>query len=68
METTVLKIDGMTCGGCAKSVTRALTAVPGVSKAEVSLEQAQATVEFDPGRVDPARLAEAVEDAGFSIP
>jgi len=68
METTVLKIDGMTCGGCAKSVARALTALPGVSKAEVSLEQAQATVEFDPRRVDPARLAEAVEDAGFSIP
>ena len=66
METTVVKIGGMTCAGCAKSVARALTAVHGVSKAEVSLAQAQATIEFDPAQVSRARLAEAVEDAGFS--
>jgi copper chaperone len=60
------KVAGMTCGGCVKSLTRALTAVPGVAKAEVSLELGQAVIDFDPGKVSQARLTEAIEDAGFS--
>ena len=38
MQTVTLNIDGMTCGGCVKSVTRLLEGVEGVEKAEVSLE------------------------------
>ena len=38
MQTITLNIDGMTCGGCVKSVTRLLEGVEGVEKAEVSLE------------------------------
>lgn len=65
METTTLKVGGMSCGGCVKSITGVLTALPGVSKAEVSLEQAQAVVEFDAAQVSRAQLAAAIEDAGF---
>ena len=36
METTTIKVDGMSCGGCVKSVTGVLTALDGVAKAEVS--------------------------------
>jgi len=32
----------MSCGGCVKSVTNVLTALPGVAKAEVSLESKSA--------------------------
>ena len=38
METTILKIDGMTCGGCVASVTRVLKAIPGVEQADVDPE------------------------------
>ena len=65
MQTITLNIGGMTCGGCAKSVTRILEGVNGVAKAEVSLEQKNAVVEFDPAQTDPAVLIEAVEDGGF---
>ena len=50
METLTLHIDGMTCGGCVKSVTRILTGIEGVAKAEVSLENKNAVIEFDPAK------------------
>ncbi len=65
METTTLKVGGMSCGGCVKSIIGVLSALPGVSKAEVSLEQAQAVVEFDAAQVSREQLAAAIEDAGF---
>ena len=65
MQTITLNIEGMTCGGCVKSITRILEGVNGVAKAEVSLEQKNSVVEFDPAQTDPAVLIEAVEDGGF---
>jgi len=65
METTTIKVGGMSCGGCVKSVTGVLTALDGVAKAEVSLEQKQAVVEFDAGKVTRDQLKAVIEDAGF---
>ena len=65
METTTIKVGGMSCGGCVKSVAGVLTALDGVAQAAVSLEQAQAVIEFDPARVRREQLALAIEDAGF---
>ena len=65
MQTLTLKIDGMTCGGCVKSVTTVLENLEGVEKAEVSLENADAIISFDESKIQPAALIEAVEDAGF---
>ena len=65
METTVIKVCGMSCGGCVKTVTNVLGKLAGVGKVEVSLEKAQAVIEFDPARASRAQLEKAVEDAGF---
>jgi copper chaperone len=65
METTTLKVGGMSCGGCVKSVTGVLEALPGVGKAQVSLEKGEAQVDFDAGRVTREAMLQAVEDAGF---
>ncbi|WP_373740250.1 heavy-metal-associated domain-containing protein [Neisseria sp.] len=65
MKTITLNIGGMTCGGCVKSVTKILEGVSGVSKAEVSLENGHAVVEFDAAKTHAGALIEAVEDGGF---
>ena len=65
MATITLNIDGMTCGGCVKSVTKVLNGLDGVRSATVSLENKNAQVEFDEGKIQIAQLVEAVEDAGF---
>jgi copper chaperone len=68
METTQIKVQGMTCGGCVASVKRALQQIDGVANVEVSLDQAQARVEYDPARVNQSQLRSAIEDAGFDAP
>ena len=50
MTTVTLKVEGMSCGGCVASVTRVLTALPGVSDATVSLQGGTAQVSFEIGR------------------
>lgn len=65
MATTILNIQGMTCGGCVKSVSNALQRIEGVAKVDVALEQGRATVDYDADVTDPAELVEAVDDAGF---
>jgi len=67
METTVLKVKGMTCGGCVRSVRNVLESIQGVTSAEVSLEKAQATVTYDPAKADVNRMREAVTDAGYQV-
>ena len=71
METVTLKINGMTCAGCARSVTRILEGVEGVRSARVSLERGEATVELDrphgsAGSADALEaLKAAVADGGY---
>jgi len=66
VETTTLKVSGMTCQGCVRSVTRVLQAVPGVDGVEVSLDKGEAQVRYDPARTDVPGLRSAVEQAGYS--
>ena len=67
MESTTLKIRGMTCGGCVASVQRVLNELDGVERADVSLASNEAKIEFDASRVKPADLEAAVEDAGYEV-
>lgn len=67
MNTIILSVTGMTCGGCVSSVQKVLTALPGVQSAEVTLSPAQARVLVDPARVDRAALVQAIVDAGFGV-
>jgi len=67
MNTIQLSVTGMTCGGCVNSVHKVLTALPGVQSVEVTLSPGQALVVYDPARVAPAALVQAVIDAGFGV-
>jgi copper chaperone len=61
---TKLKVTGMTCGHCEKSVERALSEVAGVTRVvEVSREREQVLVEGD---ADPRALIAAVTEEGYT--
>jgi copper chaperone len=68
METVELKVEGMDCEGCVKSVTRMLSGVAGVQKVDVSLAEARATVTYDPAKAQLADMKRAVERAGYKAP
>lgn len=58
------KVDGMTCGGCARSVSNAITkAAP---DAAVTVDLATGTVLVD-GGVSADVVRQAVESAGFDF-
>jgi len=63
-----LKVAGMTCPGCVRSVQKVLEAIPGVEHAEVSLEQRQARVSFDPAQTGLDAFKAAIADAGYETP
>ncbi|WP_051039858.1 cation-translocating P-type ATPase [Synechococcus sp. PCC 7336] len=64
-EAAQLKIGGMSCAGCAASVTRVLDRLPGVALADVNFAAEQARVVFDPERVSLTDLVNAVRTNGF---
>jgi len=67
MQTELLKVTGMTCGGCISNVTHALKAVSGVSDVNVSLSAGEATVKFDERLTSPEQLKSAVTGAGYGV-
>jgi copper chaperone len=60
-----LTVGGMSCGGCVTNVRGVLSALTGVSKVTVFLEENRADVVYDPERISPQALCEAIENAGF---
>ncbi len=67
MHTELLKVTGMTCGGCTSNVGGALKAINGVSNVNVSLATGEATVEYDERLTSPEQLKSAVKEAGYGV-
>ena len=63
IQSLTLEINGARCAGCVTSIETALRAVPGVTRADMSLADHSARVE---GSADPASLIEAIEAAGYT--
>lgn len=68
LSRAALSVRGMTCAACSARLEKALSRVPGVTEASVSLASERADLTFDATETDRARLAEAVEAAGFHVP
>ena len=60
-----LKVKGMTCPHCVASVEKALKGIKGVTSAQVSLERASATVEYQPDQATLDDLKRAVKKVGY---
>ncbi len=65
-ERVRLDVDGMTCASCAARVEKKLSRVEGVADSSVNYATEEATVLYDPARVDVDDLLEAVSAAGYS--
>ena len=58
-------IKGMSCGGCVNSLTRVLTAVPGIEP--IKIEVGKAHLRIDDARVTAQTVTDAVGRAGFEV-
>lgn len=62
--TRTYRVSGMTCEGCARSVTRAITRLAPAARVSVDLAGGRVVVEDGP---EDALIAGAVERAGFGF-
>ena len=66
MDTTTLKLRGMSCASCAKSIENAILSVPGVNECTVNFGAELATVEYYPAKTNVTVIQQAVDKAGYS--
>ena len=66
-EHLTLNVHGMTCGGCENAVKRAVSMIDGVSTVTASHQDHRVTVDYDPAKTDRARIAQAIETAGYEV-
>lgn len=64
-QQVVLKVEGMTCAACPKTVRTSLEDVEGVYSAKATFEPPEAVVRFDPDKVTVEELTRATKNAGF---
>lgn len=67
METILIKVNGMDCGGCETSIQNALARVEGVELSKASHAAGEVEVTFDEARVTREQLAGAIEGAGYEV-
>ncbi|MFQ5836788.1 MAG: heavy metal translocating P-type ATPase, partial [Candidatus Bathyarchaeia archaeon] len=62
-----LKIGGMSCSFCAGSIQKAASRLEGVAKVSVSLSHEEALIQYDPSKVKPSEIEEAIRSLGYTI-
>jgi copper chaperone len=67
MKTELIKVTGMTCGGCVNSLTRALKSINGVDAVQVELSTGDTQVQYNENLTSPEQLKSAVKNAGYGL-
>lgn len=67
MAQKTIEVQGMTCAHCKSSVEGALSALEGVSKADVNLDENNVNVEYDDSKVADSSMNDAIEDQGYDV-
>lgn len=63
-----IRVEGMDCAGCVRTVKNAIGRVEGVNSVEVLLSSEKAIIESAGGSPDLGRVKRAVEEAGYRVP
>jgi len=64
-EKTILKIGGMTCAMCVKTLEKAFTRLPGVAHARINLGAEKAYITYYSGQLSHSDLVRVVSETGY---
>ena len=67
IESVVLAVTGMKCGGCETNVTAKLEAIKGVLSVKASHKDNEVSIEFDAEQTTLDAIKEAITGAGFTV-
>jgi Cu+-exporting ATPase len=66
MESTSLKLRGMSCASCASNIEEAIRSLPGVETCNVNFAAESASVTYNSSKTDLGAIQDAVDAAGYS--
>jgi len=67
MENKILKVEGMTCAACAKTIERVSKKLPGVEDSSVNIATEKLKISYDDSLIKLSDIQNAVEKAGYKI-
>jgi copper chaperone CopZ len=62
-----VKVKGMHCASCAMNIDGALEDTEGVVSATTSYAKAQVKIDYDPQKVNVAKLIEVIAEQGYEV-
>ena len=60
-------VEGMTCSGCERTISKVVGNIEGVSSSQADLNSSTVTVEYDPSKVTIDKIKEAVNRVGYKF-
>jgi copper chaperone len=67
MTSKIINVEGMSCDHCKMAVTKAVSALEGVSSVAVSLENKTVSVDFEEERLSLDAIKQAIEGQGYEV-
>jgi copper chaperone len=67
MTSKIINVEGMSCDHCKMAVTKAVSALEGVSSVAVSLENKTVSVDFEEERLPLDAIKQAIEGQGYEV-
>ncbi|MGO9935563.1 MAG: heavy-metal-associated domain-containing protein [Steroidobacteraceae bacterium] len=67
MQTEMMNVTGMKCGGCPIKLSSALKESVGVQDVQISLASGRVTVRYDEMRTSPSLLKDVIVRTGFGV-
>nr|CAD7432511.1 unnamed protein product [Timema monikensis] len=65
MAHCLLRVEGMTCQSCVRTIEQTLGTKPGVQTVQIHLEEKEAKVVYDSSTTNPDDICSAIEEMGF---
>jgi copper chaperone CopZ len=60
-------VEGMTCSGCERTVSKVVSSLEGVANAKADLSTSTLSVEYDPSKVTIDKIKESVNKVGYKF-
>lgn len=67
MQTVLMRLEGMSCAGCAQSVGKLLATVAGVAAHEVDWESGELRLQMDEEQMDLSLVVDTLAQGGFDV-
>jgi copper chaperone len=67
MTQTTLSVPDISCGHCKTSIEGAVKPLDGVDTAEVSIDDRNVDVNYDPSKIDLSDIVMAISEQGYEV-